>query len=376
MDIFKNANRSVSSYSFGKKELRKIDVVSDAYVGNEALRRRDAAEKALKESAEFDRIEAHNRENARVAKVVNKSLTESRIMQRMNQLSETGKTELFKSILCEMLYSSLPIDNDFLYEHASDIKGVIDDYVDNNGGFSLLVKATESTSSEFLKRMKKVCEATAKKVCERKLSEMRCCEDPSMINFDITDNEKETFKYDVEDLNIDELANLIKNKVISVITDAKKREIENEKLIADIENDLKENENVTDEITVKEALNSITLHSSPIEHATLFNALIRSTYRDILTENVAITSADKDINDDFKDTYAEYDTDASIDDINSDDSIDTVNTEIEDIEVDMDTIITEAITTYTLMEMLYTIKLENYTAEEIRKMSEKLVNPK
>ena len=48
MDIFKNAERSVSSYSFNKKDLRKIDVVSDAYVSNEALRRIAAQEKALK----------------------------------------------------------------------------------------------------------------------------------------------------------------------------------------------------------------------------------------------------------------------------------------------------------------------------------------
>lgn len=380
MDIFKNAERSVSSYSFNKKDLRKIDIVSDAYVGNEALRRIDASEKAVREAAEAEKRLAHEKENERIERVVNNSLTESRIMQRMNQLSTTGKTELFKSILFEMLYCSLPIDNDFLLEHASDIKAVIDEYVNNNGGFAKLTHAAESTSSELLKRMKTLCESTTKKVCERKLGEMRCCEDPNMINFDMTEPEKDIFKYGVQDLNVDEISDLIKQKVITVITDAKKRELKNEQLIADIEEDLKANNDVTDEESLKEAMNSIVVSSTPIEHATLFNALVRSTYRSVLTENVAITSSDKDTSDEYKDTASKYDIDATIDDINNDHTLDAIdsdnNTDVAGIEIDMDTIITEAITKYTLMEMLYTVKLENYTAEEIRKMSEKMVNPK
>lgn len=373
MNIFENAERSVSTYSFNKKNLRQIDIVSESAVSNSALRRIDAEEKAKKEEDALEKDAKHEEENERVEKVVNKSMTESRIIMRANHLSSVGKTEIFKDILFEMFYKSLLIDGDFLREHSTSIRSLTDNYVDEHGGFNKLVSAAESTSSILLKRMKTLCESTTNEVCKRKLKEMKECEDPNCINFDMTEKEKEKFDYNKQELDIDKIAKLVKDKVLTVIKDDKKREIKNEELITKIEEELKQDDSVVDDKTMKESYNRIVFNKSPIEEATLFNALCRSTYREILKENVAIMSTDKDMVDDSHDRAERYDTDATIDDINDDDS---ETQDIDDVEIDLDTILTEAITKYTLMEMLYTLKLENYTNEDIRKLSESLVNPK
>lgn len=373
MNIFENTERSVSSYSFNKKTLRQIDVVSESFVSNSALRRIDAEEKAKKEEAELEREEKREEENERVAKVVNASMTESRIIMRANQITATAKTELFKDILFEVFYNALLIDSDFLKEHALGIRALTDDYVEKQGGFNKLVESSEKTSSILLKKMRELCESTANGVCKRKIKEMQECGNPNLITFDLTEKEKEKFDYNKQELDIDKIAKLVKDKVLTVIRDDKKREMDNAKILSKIEEELKNDETVVDEASLQEAVNRMIINKDPIETTTLFNALCRSTYRDILTENVAIQSSDKDNIDDSHERARSYDPNATINDINDDDSEDK---DIDNVEINMDIVLTEAITKYTLMEMLYTLKLENYTREDVRKLSESLVNPK
>ena len=50
------------------------------------------------------------------------------------------------------------------------------------------------------------------------------------------------------------------------------------------------------------------------------------------------------------------------------------NHDVSEVDIDMDLILAEAITKYTLMELAYTIKLEDYSSETVRKISQKLLN--
>ena len=102
--------------------------------------------------------------------------------------------------------------------------------------------------------------------------------------------------------------------------------------------------------------------------ATLFDALFRDSYHTYLAENVAAQSTDHLSADEEDIISNNYNTD-------QDSIVDAIDGDPSD-DINMDEIFTEAITKYTMMETLYTLKLEDYPYENIKKLTEKLVNVK
>ena len=92
----------------------------------------------------------------------------------------------------------------------------------------------------------------------------------------------------------------------------------------------------------------------------------KNSYKEAIMENVAIQSTDHKKVQDDKDFSVEYDTETTTEDI--------IDNEVENDEIDMDLVLVEAITKYTLMETLYTLKLEDYSYNNIVKLTRKLVN--
>lgn len=369
---FSNANRAVEAYSFNKTNNRIIDKISDTAAANSALRNKQIEEKdALFESQvlQKERAKYYNDLNTGV---VNRYVRESQIPNNINRIAKTAKDMILKDILFEVFYNALVMDDSFLRENFGCIKHLTDKYVDDNGGFDMLHKAIDNKSvgTEILKRVKKTCETIALEVCERKLRDSKATGQIDLIDFDMTEDEKDKLDYaKTNTLNIDQISALVKNKVLTVVKDEKERHETNSELIEKIEDDLKANENVKDEKSLNEAMNKIVINKAIIEESTLFDALFRDSYQEYIMENVAITSADKDNIDDFKEVSKNYDTEMSFDDAVSDDE------PVEGTEVDMDLVLTEAITKYTLMETLYTLGLEDYSHENIRKLTERMLNP-
>lgn len=381
-NIFKNANLTVESNSFTIKSSNPLNMVSESAMANEKLREIVQEEKNDKLQKKIYAIEdeAHKQEIAE--KIVEATLAEAQLPNKMNMVSTEGKNAVLKDILFELFYKSLVMDDYFLEENSNTLKSLTDRYVDDNGGFKLIETAIANTNSNLLKQIKTVCESTANDVCKRKLEQYHQCKDPSCLMFDMNEEEKNKFDYEKDGLNIEEISKLVKDKVLTVIQDEKNREEEESRIVAEIEEDLIENEDVKDEKTLNEALEKIMIGKSPINEATLFNALLKNSYKEFLTENIAIQSADhKKVQDDkdFSETYdpnatpnnvvnGDMDTELDEDEINKNIAIENKSS------IDMDMVLVEAITKYTLMEMLYTLKLENYTYDNIVKLTRKLVN--
>lgn len=383
-NIFKNANLTVESNSFTIKSSNPLNMVSESALANEKLRELNQEEKNNKLQEKIDNIEEEAKKQDIAEKIVEATLAEAQLPNKMNMISVEGKDVILKDILFELFYKSLVMDEYFLEENANTLKSLTDTYVDDNGGFGLLESAISTTNSNLLKKIKSICESTANTVCKRKLEQYHQCKDPSCLEFDINDEEKAKLEYDKDTIDIEKISELVKNKVLTVIQDEKNREEEESKIVAEIEEDLIENEDVKDEKSLNEALDRIVIGKSPINEATLFNALLKNSYKESLLENVAIQTTDhKNIQDD-KDFSETYDPNASINDVvngdiekDTDISEDEINENIaieNKSSVDMDMVLVEAITKYTLMEMLYTLKLENYTYDNIVKLTRKLVN--
>lgn len=368
---FSNVCKSVETYSFNKTNTRHIDNISDTAAANSALRKMKAQEQDALMESQMWKAESDYYKNSLAEGVVNRYIKESQIPTNINRIYNEAKDYVLKDILFETFYNSLLMDDYFLRENQQNIKCLMDKYVDDNGGFKFLDKLVhDNMNNMLLKKIKSVCESVAKEVCNRKLADSKECKNIDLIDFDMNDEEKDMLDYSKKnDLNIDRISDLVKNKVLTVVKDEQKRQEASHELIENIENDLKDDESVVNEKTLNEAMNKIVLNKAVIETSTLFDTLFRDSYQEYIMENVAITSTDKDIIDDNKDVSRHYDTEMDIDDALSNDE------HVEDTEVNMDLILTEAITKYTLMETLYTLGFENYSHENIKKLTERMLNP-
>lgn len=383
MDIFKNANLKVEPYNYTIGKETALNIASESSMANAKLREMNAAQKNAIVQESIDSVEFEIQKKENIERVVMNSLAEAQLPNVMNSISVTGKDILFKDILFEVFEKSLLLDEDFVCEQYENLRALTDNFIDENGGFKLLESSIERTGSNLLKRIKTICESTANKVCKRKLKEFNECNDRDCLNFDINSEERDELNFDKGEIDIDKISSMVKDKVLTVIRDEKEREEEEKKIVTEIEDDLIENGEVTDEKSLNEALEKIVIGKSKVQEATLFNALLKSSYKEILKENVAITSADKNKVDKDDDFSASYDTEANLDDIKNDSLEPDYNVEddevndnlvLEGASIDMDLVMAEAITKYTLMETLHTLKLKDYSYNEIAKMTHKMVN--
>ena len=247
-DIFGNANTKVEKFSVYKGDPRKIDVLSNGYIVHEGLREIDGAEKASekarlaevasKDKAMFKRFEC----------VTDSYINEARAVNNIASMKSDCKTYLFKRVLCELYTKSLLIDDDFIARNRQSINSTVEGYVDNNGGFALLENAIARTNSHLLKKIRTICEETAKEVCDRKTKE--CMSANGTITgdadvFRMTPKEEEKFEYKTNEINPDEIAELVQKKVLTVVQDESESNKKHTEAIEEIEEAIKDD--LTDE---------------------------------------------------------------------------------------------------------------------------------
>jgi len=410
--IFGNVCNKVKIFSTGIKEDKfKKSAYLLAREGYEKMMRRKNDEEIEKIIQQKEKME---QEKAVIENITNAKLIESSIYRRMNDLYKEAKDALFKDVIFEMFTKSLYLDHDFILEKSTNIKTFSDSYIDSKGGFQLLENAIKRTDSTLLKSIKTICEESAKKICDRKVRESKeACDDKHMV-FDMTEEERDEFDYKKGELNIDELTDLVKKNVLTVVQDEKEKQTKEKELYDQIENELKEDENIKTEKDVKEALDKMIIKRSLVEETTLFNALMRNAYKDLL-ESVVLKITDTlrrknernntkiNVREDEVDELNEIDNDVNIDieelnkahmlenddleeneidellngddfDRDDDDDYDDTDDECDDDDefcdatVDMDLVLAEALTKYTMMELTHMIKLESFTVTDIRKM--------
>lgn len=387
MNIFKNIERGVvSAPTNNKKEYRVIDKMSESAASGSYLRKIAETEHAEEVEKVLEQQKADTIKKEKSERVVMKSLQSDKARIKINAINEAAKVGVLKDILFEVFYNSLVLDEEFLAQQESSLRYIIDKYVDDNGGFSLIENAVKVSDSILLKKMKNLCESTARCICDRKMKDAKSIDDPSELTFDVTDDEKEKLNYGKSNLDIDRISELVKNKVLTVIQDEKHRQESETERMNEIEDEVKASIDEATSEAIDIAFDKIVLSKPTVESGTLFNALLRSTYREFLLENVAISSTDQSNIEKVHDKSATYDVNTKEDDVIADD-VDNEDDEVETSEInpdllyensssiDMDIILTESIAKYTLMEMLYTLKLENYTYENMAKLTERLLNP-
>lgn len=366
-------NTKVQRHSFGISGESEFSNMSSAFAAGEFFKNRAVLEHVESIDRSVEKKEKEGVYKDGVNKIVNAQILESQRLSRINDISRQGKEIVFKEIMFEMFSKSLLLDDEFVVEKEENLRGLIESYIDGNGGYAMLTEAYKRTKSPLLSRMMKICEAVTKQVSNRKMKELQSADDVSTINFSLDDEEKETLDYEKEKLSVDELSDLVKKKVFSVIQDEKSRQQKEEELEQDLM------EETDEDRAVKESINRIVFDKSPVEVSTTFNSIFRHSLKQSVTESVASHVPEDEYDDEDQNDYVGVDADEDEIKENEFGGFIDIQDEINDhgahsSDIDMDMVLAESITQYTLMELCYTIKLEDYTHESLRKISESLLN--
>jgi hypothetical protein len=373
-------NTKVERHSFGISKLTEHTRVSESVAANEFLQKRALLEHYSAIDRKMENSEKEFETSQAIGNVARHKLLESQIPVLINQIYQTGREVILKDILFEMFSKSLVLDEEFIVEQEENLRALVESYVEGKGGYSLLENAYRETKSPFLKSIKTVCESTANKVARRKMNDAQENQlDVSAIKFELNDDEKQELDYEKEKISVDKLSELVKNKVLTVVQDEKARQAKEEEVYQDLEDQAQENGG--DDESVAESVKRSIIREMPVEESTLFNSLFRHSYKEMLESVASSVSADSiDDDDDNPDDYninaTEKDVMASAAEFQEDSTLKGESAKHGSVQsdIDMDLILAESITKYTLMELSYTIQLENYGYDSIRKISQQLLN--
>lgn len=287
MSIFENANRKVEKHNYGmnskfnkfgsriidlpeKQEPVTEDITAKIIQGPDTVKPElSPGEKSYRET--------------RVQNAINYN-AKSNIMKNMHSEILNGVLE---NVIGSIYYDALYLDDDFKEYNSAAITESVHDFLNERGGYKYIQEAYDRTKSPLLKSIMDICEETACAVSQRKIKE--CNEKANNKQslddikiFDMTNDEKEKLNYEKDTLGIDKISSVIKDKILNVVKDEKKREAEHVELIEEIENQLSEDEKVNDEKAVAEALSSIFVQNSNLEEGTLFNSMLRKNYKNVI----------------------------------------------------------------------------------------------
>ena len=262
---FDNANTQVTRNNFGSNFGRKITDKNLIPV-----KQRDKVDK--QEVMMEARKKYMDINNQAQRKQMDKLKNQREFRKVTNESYEKLKNDLFCNILHHICLEALTIDEEPMYESMEKIADSIDEQFNSLGGLDVIKEQTKTSNNELIKRMIAVCENTAKKVADRNLKE---CDSADEFKFELNDKEKDDFDYNKDSINIDAIANKIKDKIIKVVSDEKKANTKKTEIMDEIKDKLSEDE-VEDEAAT-EAMEFV--FNQKIETTTLFEALMRDCYK-------------------------------------------------------------------------------------------------
>ena len=396
MNIFQNMNCKVSTHKLGNTtKLTEITDITDGAAAKDYFKNLILKESQQELQNRIDKKERQEEIDKANSKVISAALRESILIKKNADLDKEGKLSIFKDIVFEVFKKSLNLDEYFINENLCNLKAVTDTFIDKEGGYRLLQNAVDKCPSNFLLNAIAACNKITMETCLRKIKQTKedMNIDPNSLKFDLNDDENEKLDFYKSKMNVDDIADLVKQNVLTVIQDEKNREEEQDSLMNDLNSEIS---SVITTGATKESFNKKVLDSSPIKQTSLFEALFINSYKEILNENnVAIRSSQQQLDDDERKKKLDIDPvsadDAVEDELLQNDKIlksseysvdDNMDPDSDssqyfldhgEVHVNMDFALAEAITKYTLFEMANVLQLKKYSNNDVKIMVERLL---
>lgn len=265
MSYFDNANTDVTRRSFGSKVDKTFQREGVIPVKDRNKSERDL----VAESAKYKEL------NKKVDDRRMKEVKDARAYEvQLREGYENLKDELMKDLLSEICVESLLVDKPIVEANLKNIVDMIEEKVDEIGGFNGVKNIAESTNNGLLKNMVSICEATCKRVGERNLKEAKG--NPSLLDMKLNKIEMEEFGNRKKEIGSETIINHIKDKVFQVVKDEQEMNTNRQEIMSEIENKVMDLNG-----PVQEAMEYI-FESHGIEETTLFDSLMRSHYKQLL----------------------------------------------------------------------------------------------
>ena len=271
MSYFDNANNRVTRKSFGSKvdkEFKREGVIP--------VKDRKKVDTLAESAAKYKELNK---------KVDERKLTEVKEQRafeaKLHECYTNLKEDLMKDIISEICVESLLVDEDVVNANLKSIVDMVNEQVENIGGFTGIKHLAESTKNPLLKNMVNICEETSKKVGERNLKE--CGGKVDKLNFGLNKIELDEYDCRKKEMGIDTIIGNVKDKVFKVVQDEQELNNNKQMIMDEIQNKVSEIQ-----APVEEAMKFI-FEAPGIEEDTLFNSIMRNRYKQLLaTESSAI----------------------------------------------------------------------------------------
>lgn len=275
-----------------------------------------------------------NYKNSFTNNTSNRVMTKNSKLNLMEEVRVRGTERAFGFFLAETYYDSLVMDDDFKETRENEIKsffisklkeeanGDIYKFMESSKGKN---KVVDKIIDDSKKKGKKLEEKCSKKLDEKG--------NENIDKFDIEDyldDEETEDEIDYDKVDVNEIATVVKDKVIEVIKQEEERNKASDEFVEDIKN-------------AKAIDESSTIFIKGNEEFTLFKSMMmhnyKSTINQIKEENIS------------ESVYGFIDEDNSI-------------------KVNMDYIMCDTIMEYTNLELYHTLGLKQFSSNEIRKLAE------
>ena len=268
MSYFDNANNRVTRKSFGSKVDKEFKREGVIPVRDRKKPGKDMVAEAAKYQELNKKVDARRLEEMKNEKAYNEAMQEG---------YKTLKDELIKDFISEICVEALLVDEEVVLENLKNITDMVNEKVDEIGGFEGVKRIAESTHNPVLSNIVSVCEATCKKVGERNLKEAGGC--AGKVDFHLNKVDLEEYDYRKKDMGSEVIVNNIKEKVFQVVQDEQQLSSDKQAVMNEIETKVSELD-----APVEEAMQFI-FEGVGIEEETLFNSLMRSHYKGLMETN-------------------------------------------------------------------------------------------
>lgn len=146
----------------------------------------------------------------------------------LNYMDQHLPDQFLSEAFSYIYIKSLPHDNRYVHEHLNGFKDMGYMYIRKLGGMKYLKAQAEATNSIFLKKFYHAIDEVAKKASKKRtkkvLNTISDAEALDIVRGKISNSEQKELIKKIDSLGADELAELIKNKVVAVVRDEHQHE--------------------------------------------------------------------------------------------------------------------------------------------------------
>lgn len=151
-------------------------------------------------------------------------------------LLDSVKERTMTKVIFEMVYDALWIDDDVKAQTVQETYNAYKQTIAMVDTICECCKVQESDKTPFLKGVESAVTEVCKKAVDRTIQETKDCCDPDK-EFEFTSEEEEELDKKLEELGRDEIVELVKKKVLAVVTDERKSGKEKAQMLKDLDGD-------------------------------------------------------------------------------------------------------------------------------------------